>query len=249
MSKKFFVIADVHSFYTEMKNALDVAGFEINNPDHILISCGDVLDRGPQSSEVLEFLLSIPKDRRIFIRGNHEDLLEDCISRRDFYPNDISNGTLKTIFNLCGLQDDAFWFGIPGDPNGDYHQIFDRVANVKPLWDYLAECVDFYELGTYIFVHSWVPIGVTDLQQATKEEWRSARWGNPFKLWNRGYRIPDKTVVVGHWHTSWAHSFLHNKGTEFGDDSCFDIFIDDGIIGLDACTVHSHKCNCFVIEE
>ena len=84
MSKKFFVIADVHSFYTEMKNALDVAGFEINNPDHILISCGDVLDRGPQSSEVLEFLLSIPKDRRIFIRANHEALLEDCISRRDF---------------------------------------------------------------------------------------------------------------------------------------------------------------------
>lgn len=176
MSKKFFVIADVHSFYTEMKNALDVAGFEINNPDHILISCGDVLDRGPQSSEVLEFLLSIPKDRRVFIRGNHEDLLEDCISRRDFYPNDISNGTLKTIFNLCGLQDDAFWFGVPGDTSGDYHQIFDRVANVKLLWDYLAECVDFYELGTYTFVHSWVPIGVTDLRQATKEEWRSARW-------------------------------------------------------------------------
>ena len=55
MSKKFFVIADVHSFYTEMKRALDVAGFEINNPDHILISCGDALDRGSQSSVEFSF--------------------------------------------------------------------------------------------------------------------------------------------------------------------------------------------------
>ena len=48
MSKKFFVVADVHSFYDEMKQELDTAGFDINNPDHILVSCGDVLDRGPK---------------------------------------------------------------------------------------------------------------------------------------------------------------------------------------------------------
>ena len=76
MSKKFFVIADVHSFYDEMKQALDTAGFDINNPEHVLISCGDVLDRGPKSIDVLEFLMSVPKERRVFVRGNHEDLLE-----------------------------------------------------------------------------------------------------------------------------------------------------------------------------
>ena len=104
MSKKFFVIADVHSFYDEMQVALNTAKFDIDNPDHVLISCGDALDRGPKSMEVLEFLMSVPKERRIFIRGNHEDLLEDCIKRRGFVLQDLSNGTLKTIFAVMRSQ-------------------------------------------------------------------------------------------------------------------------------------------------
>lgn len=249
MSKKFFVVADVHSFYDEMKQALDTAGFDISNPEHVLISCGDVLDRGPKSMDVLEFLMSIPKERRVFVRGNHEDLLESCVKRREFYQNDISNGTLKTIFNLCGMNEDAIWYGVRGDVDWDYHDVFYKIKSVKILWDYLAECVDFYELGEYVFVHSWVPIGTPDWRKATKEEWDSARWSNPFEMWRIGYKVPNKTVVCGHWHTSWAHNRLHQKGTEFDDEACFDIFIDKGIVGLDACTAHSHKCNCFVIEE
>lgn len=169
MSKKFFVIADVHSFYDEMKQALDTAGFDINNPDHVLVSCGDVLDRGPKSIDVLEFLMSIPKERRVFVRGNHEDLLESCVKRREFYQNDISNGTLKTIFNLCGMNEDAIWYGVRGVVDWDYHDVFYKIKSVKILWDYLAECVDFYELGEYVFVHSWVPIGTPDWRRRPKK--------------------------------------------------------------------------------
>lgn len=35
---KFFVISDVHSFYTPMKEALDAAGFDPDDEDHWLIS-------------------------------------------------------------------------------------------------------------------------------------------------------------------------------------------------------------------
>ena len=45
---KFFVISDVHGFYNEMREALDEAGFDPNNENHLLISCGDNWDRGPQ---------------------------------------------------------------------------------------------------------------------------------------------------------------------------------------------------------
>ena len=37
--KKYFVVADIHSFYDEFMKALNDAGFDINNEDHILISC------------------------------------------------------------------------------------------------------------------------------------------------------------------------------------------------------------------
>ena len=44
---KFFVVSDVHGFYDELLNALDDAGFDSENTDHYLISCGDNFDRGP----------------------------------------------------------------------------------------------------------------------------------------------------------------------------------------------------------
>jgi len=59
----------------------------------------------------------------------------------------------------------------------------------------------------------------------------------------------DKTVVCGHWHTSYGHSRLEKKCTEFGPDADFSPYYGSAIIALDACTVHSHKINVLVIED
>ena len=48
--KKYFVCGDVHSFYTYLKEALDNAGFDLNNDDHVFVSCGDLFDRGDEPS-------------------------------------------------------------------------------------------------------------------------------------------------------------------------------------------------------
>ena len=64
--------------------------------------------------------------------------------------------------------------------------------------------------------------------------------------------LKGKTVVCGHWHSSWGHSRLHNKGPEFNtneETACFDPFIDRGIIALDGCTAYSNQVNCIVIED
>ena len=39
---RYFVVTDVHGFYDEMIEALDIAGFDPNNENHWLISLGDV---------------------------------------------------------------------------------------------------------------------------------------------------------------------------------------------------------------
>ena len=70
---KFFCFSDVHSHYSYLKEALDKAGFDPNNKNHWIISCGDELDRGDESKQVIEYLLSLP--RKIIIRGNHTDLV------------------------------------------------------------------------------------------------------------------------------------------------------------------------------
>lgn len=45
---KFFVISDVHGYYDEMVQTLEAAGFDPNNEEHWLISCGDEIDRGSE---------------------------------------------------------------------------------------------------------------------------------------------------------------------------------------------------------
>ena len=71
---KYFVVSDIHSFYTPLKTCLDQAGYDVNNPEHIFVLNGDLFDRGNEASEVFNFVRSIPKERRILIRGNHEYL-------------------------------------------------------------------------------------------------------------------------------------------------------------------------------
>ena len=59
----------------------------------------------------------------------------------------------------------------------------------------------------------------------------------------------NKTIVCGHWHTSYGHSKYEHKGTEFGEDADFSPYYGPGIIAIDACTAFSGKVNCLVIED
>ena len=53
---KFFVTSDVHGFFDIFHKSLLDKGFEIDNPEHHLIVCGDLFDRGDQVVELFEFV-------------------------------------------------------------------------------------------------------------------------------------------------------------------------------------------------
>lgn len=245
---KYFVVSDVHSYMTELMKALNEKGFEKDNSNHILCVCGDLFDRGDETVKLFEFIKELnAQDRLIYIRGNHEDLLFDCVKeiRRGDLPgyHHFRNGTVKTICQFCGQCE---W--IVYDPTWT-----DTIyATMRPILDFIDEnCVDYYEIGDYILTHAWLPtyIHLDDFRDADEFDWKSARWCSPIDMWsNPECRIDGKTVVVGHWHTSAAHSKLHNNGSEWGEDACFDHFYDDGIIMIDACTARSGKINVLVIE-
>ena len=98
--KKYFVTSDVHGYYDILMNELKKCGWEQNNPDHIFISCGDLLDRGSQPKECLQFVNDLPDSRKFLIKGNHEVLLANAIRRGGFYGYDYSNGTVHTVYCL-----------------------------------------------------------------------------------------------------------------------------------------------------
>ena len=230
---KFFIVSDVHSFYTPMIEALDEAGFEKDNPNHWFISCGDNFDRGNESEKVRQFLLNLPQ--KTLIKGNHEDLILDCCERS--YPefHDAANGTMDTIIELGH-----------GDLNGFEWACEITEIKLEPL---LNQMVNYFETKNYVFVHSFIPYWIdTNWRDGTKKDWKKARWGNPFKLCNMGYWKENKKLVFGHWHTSieWS-KILHTS--EHGEDAVYDIYESKSFIGIDTCTALSNKVNVLVVED
>lgn len=167
--KKYFVASDLHSFFTPFEDALDNAGFDINNPNHILIVCGDLFDRGGETIELFEFLMNIPKTRRIFIRGNHESLYLSLLLKPFPESYDYSNGTVRTFCDIAGFDEDCLIGTSKMYKGKDYYEIQETMDS---YWGQIREIVknhkvtkflkskewkNYYELDKYIFVHSFIP--------------------------------------------------------------------------------------------
>ncbi len=254
---KYFVIADPHGFFTIMHDALITNGFDENNPNHKLIICGDLMDRGKEARKMQEYILSLlEKDNVILVRGNHEDLMLDMLDDIDndpfsiAYSHHASNKTLDTAFQLTGkklrdLYDDA----------ASVSRALSATPFVRKI---IPQMLNYYETEHYVFVHGWIPYEVDpkegyrakNLQETTDTDWANSRWENGMSLAIEcGVIIPDKTIVCGHWHTSFGHRLVGRIKNEFGTDEDFSPFYADGIIALDACTSHSKKINCIVIDD
>lgn len=254
---KLFVMSDVHSYFEEMAEALHKNGFEMDNPDHHILICGDLFDRGPDAVRLFEFVKDMAeKDRLTYVCGNHEDLLFDCaneiIRGHGVSHHHISNGTFDTICQFTGMSKYDLCFGP-----------LDRVEyekKINPILDFINNnAVDFAEAGEYFFVHGWVPcdpiLGAVAKNWDTEDaDWEGARWINGMSAWKRGARIEGRIIVCGHWHSSWGHSHLHLDRKEFPQKNhedwqkSFEPFVDEGIIAIDACTAYSGFVNCVVLD-
>ena len=62
-----FVIGDIHGCFTELHELLNKAGIL---DDDLIIALGDIVDRGPDSAQVLDFFSNNPS--RLSLMGNHE---------------------------------------------------------------------------------------------------------------------------------------------------------------------------------
>lgn len=78
--KRLFVVSDIHGHYTLMKKALDDAGFDENNDNHVFVSCGDLFDRGVENRKVYDFVRRLK--RKVLICGNHDERLLTIMSEK-----------------------------------------------------------------------------------------------------------------------------------------------------------------------
>ena len=104
---RYYVISDVHGYYTQMKSALKKAGFFSDTTPHKLLMLGDLFDRGHEAKQLQQFILEqMEQDKIILIRGNHEDLFVELVTTDAGMPYSYhkSNGTYDTALQLTGFD-------------------------------------------------------------------------------------------------------------------------------------------------
>ena len=248
---KYYVAADVHGFYSLFREALERAGYFSDREERKLVILGDLFDRGDEAREMQDFILQQMKTGDlILIRGNHEDLFQELVTgdHGNAYDHHIHNGTYDTALQLTGFtrnmaQMQNFAFALAARQTPYYTEI-------------IPSMLDYYETERYVFVHGWIPCVANrrtgysyypEWRDVDAFEWKRARWLNGMDAARTCEE--EKTILCGHWHTSYGHARYENKGTEFGPDADFSPYAAPGIIALDACTAVSGKVNVIVLED
>lgn len=256
---KYYVTADVHGYFTELKIALAEQGFFEDSEPHKLVILGDLFDRGTEALQLQAFILDLlAKDQVILVRGNHEDLTLNLLynwNRKSYLqrPHHL-NGTVDTVCQLSGFSEREV-FTQPDEVGKAFLQT-PMIQKIIPAM------VDYFETDHYIFVHGWIPctptslsstekeyVPIPDWRNAGKELWDKARWINGMEAAHGGIVEPGKTILCGHWHCSFGHAHYEHIGSEFDCDANFTPYYANGIIALDACTARSGEVNCIVIED
>lgn len=174
---KYFCCSDTHGHYYQWIRDLKEAGYDKDNSNHCLIVLGDIFDRGRQPLEIYNFLRSIPKERRILVRGNHEVLLRDLVNKGYAENHDFHNGTYQTLWDIAQKDEEKWIHDYYKNLNkytfgtSEYNEYRDKEwkkrekflykgSKIKEIidWIYSDEWVNYYETKDYIFVHSWIPV-------------------------------------------------------------------------------------------
>lgn len=252
---RYFIVSDIHSFATELKWALKSAGFDAKNKNHTLVVVGDVFDRGDETIELYKFLSSIPKKRCILIRGNHEYLAFDLIRKQYPESHDFSNHTVDTFCQIAHRDINDLHCG-----DVSWTEVTSYVRSSK-IWAWLnsKQWVDYFELGPYIFTHSFIPVKVKEQyrsrylcwgaygmsakcfeydpnwREASRADLEESTWGDPVDYYQAGLFEEEskkgKILVVGHWHVSDFWKRIANIKSY--DQPITEIYYSKDFIGLD----------------
>lgn len=143
MIGKYFAIGDVHGCISLLEALWHKIDFDIGKDTLLFI--GDYIDRGPDSREVVDFILDLKKKVNVIcLRGNHEQMLLTYHlynSYKDFY---LLNGGASTVMS----------YGLVDTDMG-------RRVNIPPdHLDFFRGLISYHETDGYIFVHAGLKPGI-----------------------------------------------------------------------------------------
>lgn len=259
---RYIFVSDIHGCYDKFLRALK--GVQFDKEHDTLVNVGDPFDRGYQSKEVLEFLMSCPN--RILIWGNHDLRLQELVLGKDrLASHDFSNGVPATITSFTEK---------PIDFGGGLDLLLEHFSAFAPqvyrlLMQYFYECVYAAEWKDLIATHAWLPTTCKTVArerqykllsdwrdmpaETRKHDWYEATWSNSQVMSGSIDCYPEKTLLIGHWH-AWRFAQADGKIiTNDGIINCHTYVKHKGthtLIAIDGCSnyIYGGVVNAYVYE-
>jgi serine/threonine protein phosphatase 1 len=180
---RIFAIGDIHGYLNKLRTLMGKISIDPER-DH-LVFLGDYIDRGPQSREVVDYILEMQwlYPNTVCLLGNHEVMFQEYLAN----PRDpwtfLINGGVETIHSYELTGDDPI-SKLPTEHLNFFNSL-------RP----------FYETEDYIFVHAGLRVGVSLHEQSVDD-----------LIWIRSEFVDSphdfgKLVIFGH--TPFARPLIH----------------------------------------
>ena len=223
-SSRIYSIGDIHGRSDLLEKLLkkiqeDVKKKPVRN--NTIIFLGDYIDRGKNSKKVVELIINLSdRFKKIFLKGNHEDMLNNFLKDPNLLDIWLVNGGDKTLINY-GVNLKKFFLG-----KKDALQIQKEFLNKIPRrhLHFLKSLKHFYQISNYFFTHA----GVRPNIKLSKQNKKDLMWiREPFLSSKYDF---GKIIVHGHT-PSYQPEVKSNR------------------IGIDTCAHITNLLTSLVIEE
>jgi len=138
---RIFAVGDIHGCYRTLIELID--RLPLDRQRDVLVFLGDYINRGPQSREVIDYLLDLRAScaRTVFLMGNHEHLLLRYAETAD----------LTMLQHLRHLGVEAT---LQSYDNASVHSLLDLSFLPPSHRDFLEGLELYFREGPYLFVHA-----------------------------------------------------------------------------------------------
>lgn len=258
---KYFIFGDVHGEYDALLESLNAAGYNHSDPTHILVSTGDLFDRGPKSAEIYKFLSS---RKHVAVKGNHDVMFQEYLEKGmdgEFVLfNILHNGLGATIRSFTGLGDSVF---SPQELDSARRHINSSVLK------WIKDMPLYFETQNFIFCHAGINPRLPNWKDTDEH----------YMLWDiedsyADIRTTRKFVVIGHHHAFRVRKQIEDRCLEtrevngisyplptdngqgmvvkmerYGNEDEHRIVCHRNKIAIDGCTNLTGKVNVLVVQD
>ncbi|MCG7349810.1 serine/threonine protein phosphatase [Sphingomonas sp. ACRSK] len=208
--RKLYAIGDIHGRFDLLDGLLEQIFRDEaarGGPAGELIFLGDLVDRGPESAQVIDRLIALKAERpgvRVLL-GNHEEVFLGALA---------GDAKALRLFSRIGGEETILSYGVSPQvyAHADYDELYQLLIEAVPETHraFLESCEDMIVAGDYVFVHAGIRPGVPLAEQRPSD----LRWIREEFL--RARAPLEKRVVHGHTISEEIVDLPHRLGLDTG---------------------------------